>query len=165
MSEGAGGSRFAEGPMRESTLRKLIRLVEESRISELEIRRFWTRVRIRKDLGRSNQQLAAEQNVSSGGLPLEARGDMRAAAERGSGESVPITSPMVGTFYRAPSPETPSYVEIGDEVVPGQVVCIIEAMKLMNEIESEVRGSIEEILVENEQPVEYGQELFRIAVH
>jgi acetyl-CoA carboxylase biotin carboxyl carrier protein len=151
--------------MRESTLRKLIRLVEESRISELEIRRFWTRVRIRKDLGRSNQQPAAEQNVSSGGLTLERRGEMQAAAEQGSGQSVPITSPMVGTFYRAPSPDVAAYVEIGDEIVPGQVVCIIEAMKLMNEIESEVRGSVEEILVENEQPVEYGQELFRIAVH
>ena len=75
---------------------------------------------------------------------------------------VPITSPMVGTFYRAPSPSAASFVEIGDFVNIGQTVCIIEAMKLMNEIESEVTGRIARILVENAQPVEYGQTLFLV---
>lgn len=71
-----------------------------------------------------------------------------------------ITAPMVGTFYRAPAPDAPPYVEVGDEIREGQALCIIEAMKLMNEIESEVSGRIVKILVENAQPVEYGQPLF-----
>ncbi|RKZ21574.1 pyruvate carboxylase subunit B, partial [bacterium] len=75
---------------------------------------------------------------------------------------VAIKAPMVGTFYRAPAPDAPPYVEVGDVVKRGQVVCIIEAMKLMNEIESDVDGRIVEILVKNEEPVEYGQELFLV---
>ena len=74
-----------------------------------------------------------------------------------------ITSPMVGTFYRAPAPEEPSFVEIGDRITPGQAVCIIEAMKLMNELEAEVSGKIVEILVQNGEPVEFGQILMRVA--
>ena len=73
-----------------------------------------------------------------------------------------ITSPMVGTFYRAPAPEEPSFVEIGDRIQTGQTVCIIEAMKLMNELEAEVSGEIVEILVDNAQPVEFGQTLMRV---
>lgn len=76
---------------------------------------------------------------------------------------VEITSPMVGTFYRAPAPGEPPFVEVGDIISPGQVVCIIEAMKLMNEIEAEVGGRVMEIVVENGQPVEYGQTLMWIA--
>ena len=72
-----------------------------------------------------------------------------------------ITAPMIGTFYRAPSPEAPSYVEVGTEVAPDTVVAIIEAMKVMNEIKSEVRGVVTEILVDNGKPVEFGQPLFR----
>jgi len=73
-----------------------------------------------------------------------------------------VVSPMVGTFYRAPAPDADSYVEVGDSVAVGQTVCIIEAMKLMNEIEAEVRGRVAQISVENGQPVEYGQTLFLI---
>ncbi|MEM9116590.1 MAG: acetyl-CoA carboxylase biotin carboxyl carrier protein [Cyanobacteria bacterium P01_F01_bin.56] len=73
-----------------------------------------------------------------------------------------ITSPMVGTFYRAPAPEEPSFVEMGDRIQTGQTVCIIEAMKLMNELEAEVSGEIVEILVDNAQPVEFGQTLMRV---
>ncbi|MGB9612932.1 MAG: acetyl-CoA carboxylase biotin carboxyl carrier protein, partial [Candidatus Margulisiibacteriota bacterium] len=75
-----------------------------------------------------------------------------------------ITSPMVGTFYRAPSPDASPFVEVGDEVEPGKVVCIIEAMKLFNEIEAEVKGKVVKILVENGKPVEYGQKLFLIKI-
>ena len=75
---------------------------------------------------------------------------------------VAITSPMVGTFYRSPSPEAGPFVQSGDEVEPGKIVCIIEAMKLFNEIESEVRGKIVKVLAENGKPVEYGQKLFLI---
>jgi acetyl-CoA carboxylase biotin carboxyl carrier protein len=73
-----------------------------------------------------------------------------------------VTSPMVGTFYRAPAPDADPYIEVGDPVTVGQTVCIVEAMKLMNEIESEVKGRVVKILVENAQPVEYGQKLFLI---
>jgi acetyl-CoA carboxylase biotin carboxyl carrier protein len=75
---------------------------------------------------------------------------------------VDITSPMVGTFYRAPAPDEPSFVEIGAKVRPGQTVCIIEAMKLMNELEAEISGEVMEILVENGKPVEFGQPLMRL---
>lgn len=75
---------------------------------------------------------------------------------------VEVIAPIVGTFYDAPAPDAPSYVKVGDRVEPGTVLCIIEAMKLMNEIEAEVAGTVAEILVRNEEPVEYGQPLFRI---
>ncbi len=75
---------------------------------------------------------------------------------------IDVTSPMVGTFYRAPAPEAPPYVELGSTVSRGQTLCILEAMKLMNELESEVDGVVREILAENADPVEYGQVLFRI---
>lgn len=73
-----------------------------------------------------------------------------------------VTSPMVGTFYRAPDPSSPAFVDIGDEVSPGRTLCIIEAMKLMNEIEADGEGTIEDIFVKNAQPVEFGQKLFSI---
>ncbi|RKY37033.1 MAG: acetyl-CoA carboxylase, biotin carboxyl carrier protein, partial [Candidatus Omnitrophota bacterium] len=75
-----------------------------------------------------------------------------------------IKSPMVGTFYRAPAPDAPPFVEVGDEVDVGQTVCIIEAMKLMNEIKSDVRGKVLEVLVENGSPVDYGDNLFKVKV-
>ncbi len=75
---------------------------------------------------------------------------------------VEVTAPIVGTFYGAPAPDAPSYVKAGDRVEPGTVLCIIEAMKLMNEIEAETSGVVREVLVRNEEPVEYGQVLFRI---
>ncbi|MFN4269157.1 MAG: acetyl-CoA carboxylase biotin carboxyl carrier protein [Thermosynechococcus sp.] len=80
----------------------------------------------------------------------------------GNRKTVDIVAPMVGTFYRAPAPDEPPFVEVGDTVRKGQVVCIIEAMKLMNEIESEVNGQVVEILVQNAEPIEYGQVLMRI---
>jgi acetyl-CoA carboxylase biotin carboxyl carrier protein len=88
-------------------------------------------------------------------------GASAAAAQAASGE-VEIKSPMIGTFYRAPSPEAGNYVEIGTEVGPETVVCIIEAMKVMNEIKAEARGVITQLLVENAKPVEFGQPLFKI---
>jgi acetyl-CoA carboxylase biotin carboxyl carrier protein len=80
----------------------------------------------------------------------------------GTGKELAVTSPMVGTFYRAPAPDADPYIEVGDTVEVGQTVCIVEAMKLMNEIESDVKGRIARILVENAQPVEYGQILFLV---
>lgn len=85
-----------------------------------------------------------------------------AAAASVDDRTVDVVAPIVGTFYSSPSPESPPYVSVGEKVKPGAVLCIIEAMKLMNEIEAEVAGTVREILVENDEPVEYGQVLFRI---
>ena len=84
------------------------------------------------------------------------------AAEAPSGNTVTIKSPMIGTFYRSSAPDKPSFVNVGDEINPGKVVCIIEAMKLFNEIESEVSGKIIKVLVEDASPVEYDQPLFLV---
>lgn len=83
-------------------------------------------------------------------------------AQSKASDGVEVTAPIVGTFYASPAPDAPPYVKVGDRVEPGTVLCIIEAMKLMNEIEAEVAGRVAEILVRNEEPVEYGQPLFRI---
>jgi acetyl-CoA carboxylase biotin carboxyl carrier protein len=85
-----------------------------------------------------------------------------AAAPAAHGHWVEVQSPMVGTFYRSPAPEAPAYVEVGARVTKGQTLCILEAMKLMNELESEFNGIVREVCVENAEPVEYGQVLFRI---
>lgn len=139
--------------MKISKLKDLIKLVEESKITELEISRFGTKVRISKKLeSSSNTEPPAGVEVE---IPQKIE-EKKAVHE----ETRVIKAPMVGTFYRAPSPDASPYVEIGDVVKPGQVVCIIEAMKVMNEIQSEIEGKVAKILVENESPVEYGQELF-----
>ncbi len=148
--------------MKISFLKKLIEIVETSEIEELEVSKWWTKVRITKSRARTGG--AEPQRVVEAVL-----GD-RVAAGKAVSEPAPvdenlleIKSPMVGTFYRAPGPGAKPYASMGDAVEPGQVVCIIEAMKLMNEIESEVSGKIAKILVENEQPVEFGQTLFLVS--
>lgn len=142
--------------MRMSTIKKLIKLVEESRISELEVGRFGTRVRISKNSG-SAKGPAVVEGVSP--APTQEVG--RPSKQRKEG-LVAVVAPMVGTFFRAPAPDAPSYIEVGDYVKKNQVLCIIEAMKLMNEIESEFEGRVVEVLVKNEQPVGYGEELFLV---
>jgi acetyl-CoA carboxylase biotin carboxyl carrier protein len=148
--------------MNRDELRALIRLVEESEIDELEIRRWGRTVRIVKNSGHSGAMAPPLPAVPGGGNPtgVESAG---AAAAGGNGKPAhEVASPMVGTFYRAPAAEAPPFVEVGDTVRPGQILCILEAMKLMNELESEVGGVVRKILVENAQPVEYGQVLFEI---
>ena len=148
--------------MNRDELRALIRLVEESEIDELEIRRWGRTVRIVKNSGHPGAAAAALPAVPGGGNAsgAEAAGS---TAPAGNGKPVhQVASPMVGTFDRAPAPEAPPFVEVGDTVRPGQILCILEAMKLMNELESEVGGVVRKILVENGQPVEYGQVLFEI---
>ena len=87
---------------------------------------------------------------------------MEDGAEAPAADYIEVTSPMVGTYYRSPAPDAPSYVDVGSHIGPGTVLCIIEAMKLMNEIESDVEGTVVKIMVENAQPVEFGQLLFLI---
>lgn len=150
-------------------IRRLVKLVETSQISELEIEEENTRVRIVK-VSESNRAVSMTDMIPAGSIPAPAiippvamPSPTQAVppAELKANETI-VESPMVGTFYRAASPEAPSYVQVGDRVKPGQVLCIIEAMKLMNEIESEVSGIITEISVENAQPVEFGQKLFKV---
>ena len=146
--------------MREKEIRKLIQLVEQSNITELEVSRWWKSVRIRKH----GQPVSQEELPSNEPVvqlqETEPQTELKAEPPPPENGSIHIVSPMVGTFYRAPAPNTDPFVNVNDVVQPGQTVCIVEAMKLMNEIESEVSGRIVKILVENGQPVEYNQQLF-----
>jgi acetyl-CoA carboxylase biotin carboxyl carrier protein len=145
-----------------SFLKKLIEIVESSDIEEIELSRWLTKVRITKSRARpakTEAQPAVEVHVPA--KPVEAKA--AEAPPPTDPNLLEIKSPMVGTFYRAPSPDAKPYVEVGQRVEPGQVVCIIEAMKLMNEIESDVSGTIVKIHVENAQPVEFSQTLFLVS--
>jgi acetyl-CoA carboxylase biotin carboxyl carrier protein len=144
-------------------LRQLIRLVQRTGIGELEVSSGDRTVRI---AARShlpvNVGLPPAAFAPAPERPAGTVGGTATSAQQLAENLVAITSPMVGTFYRAPAPDADPYVESGDMVEVGQTVCIVEAMKLMNEIESEFRGRVVKILVENAQPVEFGQKLFLI---
>ena len=145
--------------MSNDEIRELIQLVVESGIAELEVQRGEDRVRIRRTVEGTPviaAAPAAERVTQGPGSLPEA-----AAGAPGEGEVV-VKSPIVGTYYEAPKPSDPPFVKVGDFVEPGQVLCIIESMKLMNEIESEVAGTVVAKLVENGRPVEYGEALFTI---
>ena len=145
-------------------LRQLIRLVRRTGIGEIELSAGGRSVRVSANAGApvamSVPALAPGTRTEGAGRPGSGTGSGASSAD--ASNAVAITSPMVGTFYRAPAPDADPYVEVGDMVEAGQTVCIVEAMKLMNEIESEARGRIIQILVENAQPVEFGQKLFLI---
>ncbi len=159
-------------------VKQLIKIVENSNISEIEIEEEGKKLRITKTFPSKNgdtvvvpsfqqtvpmpamPQAAAPAQVPA---PTEQSAPAEAETEKPKNANiVEVRSPMVGTFYRAPSPDADPYVEVGQTVAVGQTLCIIEAMKLMNEIESEVAGKVVDILVENAQPVEYNQVLFLI---
>ena len=148
-------------------LKKLIKVVEESEISELEIEDQGGRVKIVKTPSHGHAMVHMAPSAPTLPQPAPqapaAGGETAAAAP----EKIPsnlseVASPMVGTFYRAPSPGAKPFVEVGERVKLGQTLCILEAMKLMNELECEVAGVVREICVENGQPVEYGTRLFLI---
>ena len=146
-------------------LKKLIDLVQESGIAELEITEGEEKVKIVKGGGISVVPAAAAAALPQMAAPEPPRAPAPAAAapaaEPPAGqEGHVVKAPMVGTFYRSPSPDAKVFVEVGQTVKEGQTICIIEAMKLMNEIESDASGVVKAILVENGQPVEYGQPLF-----
>jgi acetyl-CoA carboxylase biotin carboxyl carrier protein len=164
--------------MRPKEIKKLIELVEQSNINELEVSRWGKKVRILKSANLATKTIAnpgtvAISSPSPAPVAQEATSTQASTAmiqpEQPQPEAataleniVEVRSPMVGTFYHAPAPDAEPYVQVGDIVTVNQVLCIIEAMKLMNEIESEWRGRIKEILIDNSQPVEYNQVLFRI---
>ena len=142
-------------------LKKLIDLVEESGITELEVTEGEEKVRIVKQPATYPQPMAhAAPMVVAAAAPIAATA---AAAEKSDlPEGQVVKSPMVGTFYRSASPGSDPFVEIGSAVKVGETLCIVEAMKLLNEIESDCAGTVKAILVENGQPVEYGEPLFII---
>ncbi len=147
-------------------LKKLIDLVEQSGIAELEITEGEERVRIAR-VGAQAQVVAAAPTAVTAAPSGTAARPSEAAAEGAGEPAVPeghvVKSPMVGTLYRAASPGAPSFVEVGSQVKEGDTLCIIEAMKLLNEIESDKTGVVKAILVDNGQPVEFGEPLFVIA--
>ena len=149
----------------------LIDAVDSSGIDSLEITRAGTRIRISKTppaaAGPPGPAVAAVNHQNAPPAPASAASSPAASPEAEApvpppSNLVEVKSPMVGTFYRSPAPDAPPYVEVGSTVGKGQTLCILEAMKLMNELESEAEGVIREVLVENGEPVEYGQVLFRI---
>jgi acetyl-CoA carboxylase biotin carboxyl carrier protein len=144
--------------MNQREIRRLADLLREYGLSEVEVEREGVRVRLRREP--PPVAAAGPAGAASPAVAIPAAG--AAAPVTGASEAhlLTIEAPMVGTFYRAPSPDAQPFVRDGERVKKGQVVCIIEAMKLMNEIESKVAGRVVKVLVENAQPVEYGQPLF-----
>ena len=150
--------------MNEGKLRKLLELFHDSDIEELEIQHsFWhgTRIRLTRSRAPSPVASAAPMPVAPT-APTAPAPAAPAPAEKTDDGLHEVVSPMVGTFYQAPSPEADPFVREGDRVESGQTVCIIEAMKIMNEIPADIQGEIVEILVGDAQPVEYNQALFKI---
>jgi acetyl-CoA carboxylase biotin carboxyl carrier protein len=149
-------------------LKKLIDLVEESGISELELTEGEEKVRISRNHAGQNQGTMHYQPYMQMHAPTAPAPQAAPAAPAAEPAAAPVVeghvvkSPMVGTFYRSPSPESKVFVEVGSTVAVGDTLCIIEAMKLLNEIESDQAGVVKAILVENGQPVEYGEPLFII---
>ena len=156
-------------------IQELIKMINKSNIGEVTIEEKGFKVTIKQKedpvqqivtsaMAPASYQPAPQQSVASSApsaSPL-ASSDKPKAADTSNDNYITIKSPMIGTFYRSPAPGKPVFVEIGDEVSPGKPVCIIEAMKLFNEIESEVKGRIVKILVEDASPVEYDQPLFLV---
>ncbi len=153
-------------------LKKLIKMLDSSNLAEIEIEEEGTKIRLSKPRPKISQPLPAVQipsfiepnlqSIKTQDVKVEVKSEEKKEESKKSLNTVEIRSPMVGTFYAAPAPDADPYVKIGSDIRPGTVVCIIEAMKLMNEIESEVTGKIIDILVKNGQAVEYDQPLFLV---
>jgi acetyl-CoA carboxylase biotin carboxyl carrier protein len=150
-------------------IQELIKLVNGSNIGEVTVEQKDFKVTVKQKEEHITQVMApVQQAPMQQQLPQQSPQQAAPALtsekpkESSSANTVTIKSPMIGTFYRRPSPDKPNFLEVGDEVAPGKVVCIIEAMKLFNEIESEVSGKVVKILVEDSSPVEYDQPLFLV---
>ena len=158
----AGAKSAQDAAAQNKQIQEMIDLLKRNQLTELEIERAGVRIRIRHEIGVKTIATTVTDPGSANAPVLSPQVlSVSTPIEDASGQ-ITITSPIVGTFYRSPSPDADPYVEEGDYVKKGQVLCIVEAMKLMNEIESEVDGRITKILVESTKPVEYGQALFLI---
>ncbi len=155
------GSLFLTGNQTKH-IQELVDLLKRNNLTELELEREGVRIRVRHEVGvKTVAATVTDAGLAAAPAAAQSAAPAQSAAHDAAG-LVTITSPIVGTFYRSPSPDADPYVEEGDFVKKGQVLCIVEAMKLMNEIESEVDGQVVKILAESTKPVEYGQALFRI---
>lgn len=140
-------------------IKEMIKLMNENDLTEIELEREGTKIRLKKASMDETGIRSHPQVVHAPPVPVTAT-QIEPPSPLSIKPTIEIVSPMVGTFYSAPSPEAPPFVEVGQIVEVGQVVCIVEAMKLMNEIKSEVKGRVVEVTVENVEPVEFGQTLF-----
>jgi acetyl-CoA carboxylase biotin carboxyl carrier protein len=142
---------------------KLIGLLDEKNLSqfELEVEGFKLKVARAVPAAPAATSVVFQDRMAYGPAPAPAEAGAAAAAPDAAGLHF-VTSPMVGTFYRAPSPTSPPFVEVGDQVKKGQTLCIVEAMKLMNEIDADIDGIVKEIFVDNAKPVEFGAKLFAV---
>ena len=147
-------------------IKKLVKIFNTSDISELEVEKDGLRIKIGKQIGNVNVPVipqAANQNFTQPVVEAsKTEAETKSTEQTNSANLHEIHSPIVGTFYRAPTPDADSYVNVGDTITKGSVLCIVEAMKLMNEIESDVNGKIVKIITDNGSPVEYNQPLFLI---
>jgi oxaloacetate decarboxylase alpha subunit len=144
-------------------IKELITLMNENELMELEVERDGMKVRLKKSASGKIETIAEGQDRPRVVQIIKEDEKISEPAKQGQNLTA-IKAPMVGTFYRSASPETKPYIEIGQTIEIGQVVCIVEAMKLMNEIKSEVKGKVVEILVENARSIEYGQPLFMVEI-
>jgi acetyl-CoA carboxylase biotin carboxyl carrier protein len=149
--------------MEHEDLQKLIDLLKDTDITDFQFEKDGTKIRIKREKMLSSFDLGAFARPAT--QPTQSAGETEvtsAPCEEDSHRLVTVTAPLVGTFYNSPSPDAPPFVEVGDRVKKGQVICIVEAMKLMNEIECETDGQIVKKLVESGQPVEYGEPLYLV---
>jgi acetyl-CoA carboxylase biotin carboxyl carrier protein len=151
-------------------IQELLKAVNKSNISEVSIKNGDFEITIKQSntemqyltVPAMPQVLASAPAAMPAAAPVAAPAQPAAASTEASSNTVPVKSPMIGTFYRSPGPDKPAFVSVGDEIKAGQVICIVEAMKLFNEIESEVSGRIVKVLVDDATPVEYDQPLFLV---
>ncbi|MDD5504528.1 MAG: acetyl-CoA carboxylase biotin carboxyl carrier protein [Candidatus Omnitrophica bacterium] len=143
-------------------IKEIIGLMEEHGLAEIEIEKGDQKIKLRKTLKPELFMAAQQSPVAAGPARANEPSGQEYLQEKKSANVIEIKAPIVGTFYRAPSPDAAPFVEVGQEIEVGQVVCIIEAMKLMNEIKSEVKGKVVDVLVENADPIEFGQILMLI---
>jgi acetyl-CoA carboxylase biotin carboxyl carrier protein len=154
-------------------IKELIKLVSEAGVSEVEVERGDFKIAIKKTDEKTmvvhqtpqvyTQPMVQAAAPVSAPSPVVERVETSAPKAEAAGSNyITIKSPMIGTYYKSPSPDKPAFLQVGDEITPGKVLCIVEAMKLFNEIESEVSGRIVKILVENASPIEYDQPLFLV---
>jgi len=144
-------------------IKAIIDLMKKNAIAEFELEKQDFKIKLKRGFGLpgAGEDVGVQTYMPAPAGMIPAGVPAQAPAPASTGE-LEIKSPMIGTFYRSPSPEAPPYVEIGTEVNPESVVCIVEAMKVMNEIKAEVKGIITQVVVENAKPVEFGQPLFKI---
>ena len=148
-------------------IKAIIDLMKKNSITEFELERQDSKIRLKRGSNGGAPIVQYDEPMMAAGAvpvlpPVAVASTQTAVPPVPATGEVEVKSPMIGTFYRAPSPEAASYVEIGTEISPESVVCIIEAMKVMNEIKAEVKGVITQVLVENAKPVEFGQPLFKV---